>query len=225
MKNLILLIFILMSGLSSIAQNSNAPDSVRSSKAREHDDDRRSRALDRFGFILSSGIYSPIGSRHVFAPGPVFGVMLSSPIADQLSFDLGFKLRLYNDNNQFVYRVKGVDTMVTSGNAMFFGASLNSLIYERRYNMIHMRFGLGADIVFTNLSQAPAPPTNNPDTETDYEVTTLHGAYGFSAMHQFKNGKHIGMVTEFHVVPYGLSSRLQTRFDICALSAELFFRF
>lgn len=225
MKNLILFIFILLFSLSSMAQNMSVRDSVKSSNIREGDNDRRYKARDRFGFIFSSGIYTPIGSKHIFAPGPVFGVMLSSPIADELSFDLGFKLRLYNDNNQFVYRAKGVDTMVTSGSAMFFGASLNRLIYDRGYNMIHMRFGLGADFVFTNLSQAPTPPSNNPDTENDYEVTTLHGAYGFSAMHQFKNGKHIGIVTEFHVVPYGLSSRLQTRFDICALSAELFFRF
>ena len=219
MKNLISCIFIIFASLPSIAQTTSAQDSVKSTGERKADGNKRSKALNRVGVIFSSGIYAPIGSKNIFAPGPVFGVLLSSPIADALSFDIGFKVRFYNDDKQFVYRTKGNDNMVTSGSAIFFGPSLNRLIHERRYNTIHARFGLGADIVFTDLKDV-----NKPSKEEYFNVTTLHGVCGLSAMHQFRNGKHIGIVTEFHVVPYGLSSRLKTRFDICALSAEVFFR-
>jgi hypothetical protein len=224
MKHLPLLILMMIVCLPLIAQVTDVSDSVNLSGKQTAQNARRYKAQDKFAFMFSSGIYVPIGTKNVFAAGPVFSILFSSPIAETLSFDLVWRVRTYRDSKQFVYRSKGNDTVVISNTALFMGASLNRRVYKHQFNSIHMRFGLGVDVIVTDFQQPHTPSPNDPDTERPFDVSTVHGSYGFSAMHQFKNGKHIGIVSEFHIVPYGLSSRLKTAVDICALSGELFVR-
>lgn len=176
--------------------------------------------------VFYSGIYSPIGEKKVFGNNPMFGVTLSTAVANKVSVELGVKIRINHNDQPFQYYAMGKTNEVNSGTAMFFGLIGGLKLYDRRNFIVQSRFGVGLESVDTGLSEPSKNASPNDPNSRDYHnVNTVHSSLGLAAMKGVGNGGYLGVEVGLHACPYGLDKDLRTRLDNMAASGELFFRF
>jgi hypothetical protein len=187
----------------------------------------RSHDRTSCAMVLSSGFYSPVGSRKVIGTNPSFGISFSSPIEYKLSLDLAMKVRIHNNDQGFDYYAMGQTNNVNSSSALFLGLVTGVKHYDTRKFMVQSRYGLGLEVINTGLKEkvrSGGGSTSNDDYDY-HDLETLHTSVGLAAFRSINNGRHIGVEVGLHFCPYQLDRNLQTPLDNIAASGELFFRF
>jgi len=193
-------------------------------------DETQQEARDRIALVLYSGTYITLGSRNIFGTNPTLGFTLASPIGLDFQMEVGVKFRLNFNDQEFEYFANDKVNDVNSKSSMSFGLIVGHKLYERRSFVIQSRLGLGIDVISTGIggtsnTQKQNSGSTTTTSSTSNDVETLHSSLSVALMHTVSGKHYIGVEFGGHYCPYGLDTRLRTKLDTTAASAELFFRF
>jgi len=189
------------------------------------------RGVDKYhaGLSIYAGAEFPIASAApFFRTSPVMGFMYSSPLEDDVLFELGLKIRAnFSDGNRrFEYRLDDETESVSSGASYGVGGTLGRKIFDNDALIIYPKLGLFFETTSTGLSHFG-------DYDDEYEVfrvmysnvNTMRTSLGLAFMWHVSGKRYAGFEAAYHHIPYNWDSRLLTRIQPNYASAQLFFRF
>jgi hypothetical protein len=171
-------------------------------------------------YSLYFGLYAPIGSNKIFSNSPTFGLTMSSPLMFDFITEVGMKIRINTNDQDFTYYALGKPNLVNSDMSVYIGGFLGYKLFENKTLTIIPKLGAGLESVNTGLSQQ----INNHEEEY-FNVETLHLSLGISLMLPISAKNYIGIQLDYNYSPYELDKNLVTSFDNNALSCEFFFKF
>jgi len=173
------------------------------------------------GYIVYSGVYTPIGVNRVFNNSPYLGMTMSTPLRYKLVVELGFKFRININDQSFQYYALGTTNTVNSGASFFLGTIVGYKIFESKNLIITPKVGIGLESVSTGLYEKK----DNNNNDVYYSVETMHLSAGISFMKPIFRKNYYGIEFTYHYCPYGWDKNLLTPFNNSSFSGELFFRF
>ncbi len=182
------------------------------------------RNWEKFGrnwskLTVYSGVFKPLGSKKIFSYSPFIGITASSPLSYKLVVEVGFKLRLNINDNEFDFYAFDKTNTVDSDYSVFGGAIVGYKIYESRKFKILPKLGFGYELVGTGLNK------NDKESKNRYNVVTLHMSAGLAVMIPVRKSNYLGFGINYHYCPYSLEKNLHTTFNENLVSTEVFWRF
>lgn len=175
-----------------------------------------------FWFGINAGVYGSIGKEHVFGNNPLLGLTFGGKFKKNLSIDIALKMRLNYNDKPFDFIAFEDTNTVNSGLSIFMGGLFGYKLLDKKNFSIESKLGIGLESVNTGLSKSVG--STSQDREY-YDLNTIHLSFGFAVMAPVFEIHRIGLEITYHFCPYGANSKLLTKFDNSALSAEIFYRF
>lgn len=175
-----------------------------------------------FWFGVNAGVYGSIGKEHVFGNNPLLGLTFGGKFKKNLSIDIALKMRLNYNDKPFDFIAFEDTNTVNSGMSIFMGGLFGYTLVDKNNFSIASKLGVGLESVNTGLSESDGP---SPEDRESYDLNTIHLSLGFAVMVPVFEIHRIGLEITYHFCPYGANSKLLTKFDNSALSAEIFYRF
>jgi hypothetical protein len=183
--------------------------------------DTREDSKSRGAITIYSGIYRPIGTRRIFATGPMIGIALSSPLDNKWVGELSLKFRINLGDKDFDYYFDNEKNTVNSDMSFVFGLTFGYKLLESKNMILLPKLGIGLEVVDTGLYDN-SENSNQSDT---HNVTTMNLSLGVTTLIPVFKNKYIGLGINYHYCPYQWDTNLRTKFDTSAFSTELSWRF
>ncbi len=172
-------------------------------------------------FNIYTGVFHPIGKEQIFSFSPTIGLSVTSPMMYKLIGELGFKIRINLNDNEFKYYALGDTNLVNSGTSIFLGGFLGYTLFSNDKITIIPKIGIGLEDVDTGLSR----DKDNSDQTEYFNLKTIHLSGGITAMVPVRIANFIGLGLSYHYCPYQWDKNLYTKISNHQISAELFYRF
>jgi uncharacterized protein YqkB len=174
-------------------------------------------------YSIIAGAWFPIGKlSHTFDISPIFGFRGGFTFAKSLRFDIGFNLRVQNQQKPILIEGNNQINEVKSKTGLTGGIWATKEYRINNKVMIDAIVGLGVGILDTDLKKVN---TQNTDNNKYYGVETADFSLGVNFRKRIFMKSSIGINISYHFSPYQLDKVLVNSIGYQHLTTALIYRF